>query len=283
VYPQAAQSLADQLTAAGEHWKAYVQTKGSGKAAQLEACGHPKIGAHDRVEPTASDPYVTWRNPFMYFQSVASGRCPKNDAPLAQLAKDLKTESSTPALSYIVADPCDDGSDTPCAPRAEAGPAAADAFLKSVVPGIMRSAAYKADGLIAITFDQAPQTGPNSDSTSCCDNPKTYPNLVGFGLAPGATGPTGVTGPTGATGPTGPSSSPGLGSGQTSPTGGGGQVGLLLLSRFVQPGVPEVTDYYNHYSLLASLEDSFGFKRLGYAKDSQLPVFGAGVWTGFAG
>ena len=60
-------------------------------------------------------------------------------------------------------------------------------------------------------------------------------------------------------------------------------MGLLLLSRYVQPGVPEVTDFYNHYSLLASIEDSFGFKRLGYAAVKALPVFGAGVWNAYSG
>jgi hypothetical protein len=287
VYPAATQSLADQLTAAGEKWKAYVQTKGSGKAARLDACSHPKIGAHDSGNPTAKDPTVTWRNPFMYFDTLAKAKCPKNDVPLTQLATDLKSADSTPALSYIVADACDNGSDTPCAPHAKAGPLAADAFLKSVVPKILKSPAYKADGLIAITYDQAPQSGPGADSSRCCGSPKSYPNLIGFLPIPttpaGATGPTGPTGATGPTGTTGPVAPPSLGGGQTDPTGGGGQVGLLLLSRYVQPGIPEVTDYYDHYSLLASIEDSFGFKHLGYGGASLLPVFGAGVWTGFSG
>jgi hypothetical protein len=283
VYPASTQTLADQLTAAGQQWKAYVQTKGAGKAAQLSACSHPKIGAHDNGKPTAKDPVVTWRNPFLYFRTLAKSTCPKNDVPLTQLASDLKSTDSTPTLSYIVASPCDDGSDTPCAPHAKAGPLAADAFLKSVVPGILASPAYKADGLIAITYDQSPQTGATPDQSSCCGTPKSYPNLIGFEPIPGPAGPTGPTGPTGATGPTGPAPPIDLGGGQTSPTGGGGQVGLLLLSRYVQPGIPEVTDYYDHYSLLASLEDSFGFKHLGYASGSQLPVFGAGVWTAFSG
>jgi hypothetical protein len=292
VYPKSGQSLADQVTAAGVQWKAYVQTTGSGKAAQQQACEHPKIGAHDKGQPSAKDPDVTWRDPFLYFASLASNRCPTTDAPLTQLATDLKSVSSTPALSYIVADACDDGSSDPCTPNAKAGPLVADGFLKSVVPEIMKSAAYKADGVIAITYDQAPQTGTGADSSSCCENPKTYPNLVGFDLTPGGsaplgpTGPTGPSGPTGAggaTGPTGPTTPIDLGSGQTNPTGGGGQVGLLLLSRYVQPGVSEVTDYFNHYSLLASIEDAFGFKHLGYSNDSQLPLFESNVWDAYSG
>ena len=211
VYPKTGQSLADQVAAAAQPWKAYVQTNASGKAAQQQACEHPKIGAHDGGLPTAKDPNVTWRNPFLYFDSLAADRCPTADVPLTQLATDLGSVSSTPALSYIVADTCDNGSSVPCAPHAKAGPLEADHFLKSVVPEIMKSAAYKADGLIAITYDQAPQTGTGADSSSCCENPKTYPNLVGFGLTPGTTG-TGTTGPTGPTGPSGPT-------GPTGPTG----------------------------------------------------------------
>jgi hypothetical protein len=287
VYPKGTPSIADQLTAAKLNWKAYVQTKGSGKAAQLEACRHPKAGGKDRIAPPASDPYVTWRNPFLYFQSLLSGKpCPKNDVALGRLAKDLKSKSSTPTLSYIVANPCDDGSDTPCSPHAKSGPAAADTFLKSVIPQIMSSPAYKADGLIAITYDQAPQTGPQADASSCCGTPK-YPNLVGFTLPPsGPTGPSGTSGTSGASGPSGPTGStglPSLGSGQTNPTGGGGQVGLLLLSKYVSPGIPEVTDYFNHFSLLASIEQVIGLKRLGYAQAKALPVFGNSVWTAFGG
>ncbi len=209
--------------------------------------------------------------------------------PLTQLATDLKSADSTPTLSYIVADPCHDGSDTPCAPHAKAGPAAADAFLKSVVPGILTSPAYKADGLIAITYDQAPQTGPNADTTSCCGNPKSYPNLIGFRTTPAPRADRSLRADRAERAQRarparpGRQSSPGLdlGNGQTSATGGGGQVGLLLLSQYVQPGVPEVTDYYNHYSLLASIEDCVRVQAPRLRGGLQLPVFGAGVWDAY--
>jgi hypothetical protein len=280
VYPKTTKSIADQLTAANLTWKAYIQTKSSGTAAALEACGHPKLGARDRAQGNANDRYVTWRNPFLYFQSLLSGKpCTKGDVPLTQLAKDLKSTSSTPTLSYIVASPCDNGSDTPCAPHAKSGPAAADTFLKSVIPQIMRSPSYKADGLIAITYDLAPQTGPHADTSSCCGTPK-YPNLIGFALPP--SGPTGPSGPSGSSGPSGPTGPPpALGGGQTNPTGGGGQVGLLLLSKYVSPGIPQVTDYFNHFSLLAAIEQVIGLKRLGYANAQSLPLFGSNVWTAY--
>lgn len=80
---------------------------------------------------------------------------------------------------------------------------------------------------------------------------------------------------------TGTSGSTALGSGETNPTGGGGQVGLLLLSKYVKPNVPEVIDYFNHFSLLASIESLFGLQRLGYAGASQLPVFGSAVYDNY--
>ena len=176
---------------------------------------------------------------------------------------------------------------------------ATDSFLKSVVPEIEASPAYKADGMIAITFNNAPQTGPNADSSGYQD--PTYPNLpssnastgttgatgatgttgpAGTTGTTGATGATGATGPTGTTGATGPGS---LGPGQTTPTGGGGQVGLLLLSQYVKAGTLDVTDFFNHFSLLASIENLFGLKRLGYASGAAVPVFGTAVYTNYFG
>ncbi len=310
-YPTSVTSLADQLTAARLKWKAYLQTEGTRKQARPEAC-RPALGSSKGSHPTATQPYAAWRNPFLFFQSVTSSTtCPKNDVPLGQLATDLKQTSTTPSLSYIVADACHDGNDVPCAPHAAAGMAPADAFLKSVIPQIESSPAYKADGMIVITFDNAPQTGANADPSSCCNNP-TYPNMQNAGSSIGSSGPTGpgattgstgatgptgstgstgstgttgATGATGATGPTGPTGASGpssaAGGGVTNPTGGGGQVGLLLISQFVKPNTMEVTDYYNHFSLLASIEQLFGLRRLGYAADKQLPVFGSAVYSAY--
>ena len=38
-------------------------------------------------------------------------------------------------------------------------------------------------------------------------------------------------------------------------------------------------DYYNHYSLLATIENLFTLKSLGYAGDLSLPVFDAAVFN----
>jgi hypothetical protein len=280
VYPKSAKTLADELTASHRTWRAYVQVSRHGPAG---ACIHPKLGTADVTAlPSTTHAYATWRNPFMYFHSLSARKtCAKDNVGLPQLRKDLTSAATTPALSYIVPDVCHDGSDLACVPNAPAGLGPADAFLKSVVPEIKRSPAYKDGGLIAITFDAAPQSGPNADSSSCCGNP-TYPNLptpttttTPTDTTAATTTPTDTT-----TTPTDTTTTPSTGAG-TPP--GGGQVGLLLISRYVKKGTSDVIDSFNHFSLLATIEEIFGLTRLGYAADKMLPVFGSSVFTAFRG
>ena len=172
VYPQSTKTLTGELTKAHHVWRAYLQT--SRTASQI--CHAPAAGQATPTQPAPNDPYVDWRNPFLYFKSLTGpSACSGHDVTLGRLTSDLSSAKTTPTLSYIVPDVCHDGSDTPCATGAPAGMGPADDFLKYVVPLIEHSPAYKAGGLIAITFDEAPQSGPNADQSSCCNNP-TYPN-----------------------------------------------------------------------------------------------------------
>jgi hypothetical protein len=174
VYPQAVQTLPDELTAAGLTWRAYVQgmegaqpgtasaPPGAGAPTQPAvpgvSCRHPALGAADpNQSPAPSDPYLTFRNPFVYFHSLLDGgACASDDVDLDRLQGDLATPASTPSLSWIVPSACDDGSIAPCAPGAPAGAAAADGFLKQIVPQILATAAYRRGGLIAIVPDSPP-------------------------------------------------------------------------------------------------------------------------------
>jgi hypothetical protein len=62
------------------------------------------------------------------------------------------------------------------------------------------------------------------------------------------------------------------------PGAGGGQTGAVLLSPFIKPGT--VSDAsYNHYSLLASIEDMLGLRRLGEANLSGTTTLGRDVFT----
>jgi len=306
VYPARAQTLADQFTAAGLSWKAYVEDVGSGPAGSPATCRHPALGAaDDELAPRPGDAYVTWRNPFVYFHSVIdTPTCTTGDVDLGQLALDLRSAATTPTFSYIVPDRCHDGSEAPCAPGQPAGLAATDAWLRTVVPEIEASPGCRDDGAIAITFDQAPQSGPLADPSSCCDQP-TFPNLTA-----GAGGPAGGTGTTPTTTATTPTTVttttatvPTTTTTATTPTTptdtttttvptttvptpvapgtppGGGRVGLLLISQFVQAGSVNLTEQYNHYSLLRSIEDLFDLQHLGYAADPALPAFDRVVWN----
>jgi hypothetical protein len=272
VYPLQTLTLANQLTATGKTWKAYVEGVETGGPEQPTSCRHPALGGADPENAASpSDPYVTWRNPFVYFHSLIDGsECAKDDIGLDQLTSDLKAASSTPSLAYVAPDSCDDGSETPCAPGAPGGLEATEGFLRKVVPEIKASAAYREGGLIAITFDEAPQIGPGADSSGCCAT-SAYPNLPA--TTPAATSSATSTTPSPASAtpenPAAPS------------TDGGGRVGLLLLSKYVKPGSLNVTGEYNHFALLRSIENLFGLKPLGYAGAPGLLAFDSSVFNAY--
>ena len=257
VYPASTQTLAGQLTEKHLSWRAYVEGMDEGGAGGGGGpCAHPTLGQPDpsAVEPLpAGQTYATFRNPFVYFNSlIDSPACAVDDVGMKALSSDLADPAHVPSLSYIVPDRCHDGSPTPCAAGAPAGPAAADGFLQKVVGKILASKAYKHGGLLIITVDEAPSTGAFADSSSCCGQPQ-FPNLPA---------PTGT-----ATG---------------LPAKGGGEVGALLLSPFVKPGTTN-QEQYNHFSLLRTIEDLYGLKHLGYAGASGVSSFDASVFSAYGG
>ncbi len=58
-------------------------------------------------------------------------------------------------------------------------------------------------------------------------------------------------------------------------------VGLLVLSKYSAAGQLDVTDLFNHFSMLASLEAIFGVSKLGYASTPLLPIFGIAVFHNY--
>ncbi|MCB5293906.1 hypothetical protein BJQ90_03368 [Arthrobacter sp. SO3] len=206
-------------------------------------CRHPALGAVDDTQKAkAGDQYAARHNPFVYFAGITdSPDCARNDVDLSALKTDLTSTATTPNLSMITPNLCHDGHDSPCADGQPGGLPSADEWLKQWVPAITSSPAFKQDGVLVITFDES--DGPQSDATACC------------GEGPGPNSPLpGITGP------------------------GGGRVGALVLSPFTKGGTWSTTPY-NHYSLLASIEDTFGLPYLGYAGTPGLNRFGLDVYN----
>jgi phosphatidylinositol-3-phosphatase len=248
VYPASVSTLAGQLAAKHLTWRAYVeglQEEGRG------ACAHPAAGAADPTAlPSAAQPYATFRDPFVYFHSVAdSAACQRNDVGIGHLAGDLASVARTPSFAYIVPGRCHDASAAPCAPGAPAGLPGAETFLRRIVPEILASQAYKHGGLLVITVDQAPSQGEFADSSSCCGQP-VFPDLP-------------------------PASA-------LAATAGGGQVGALLLSPFVKRATSS-QEPYNHFSLLRTIEDLFGLAHLGYAGAAHVTALERSVFSAYSG
>jgi hypothetical protein len=256
VYPSSVKTVGDQLAAKNLTWRAYAEDMERGTPGTPEACRHPAFDTADTTtQARPGDAFATFRDPFSYFDSVIDAPgCGKEDVGLKALTADLADVRRTPALSYIVPNLCHDGRETPCVPGAPAGLPAADTFLEGVVPKILASTAYKQGGLLVITTDQAPPSGPNEDSSSCCAQPR-FPGIPGNQ-------------------PTGP-----LASNPDLPAPGGGQVGALLLSPFIKAHTVD-QEPFNHFSLLRTIEDIFGLSHLGYAGLKGVSSFGAAVLSG---
>jgi phospholipase C len=239
VYPASVPTVANQVTAAGKTWRAYLEDMGNNPAREAATCAHPAIGSVDSTESadnTDHDRYATKHNPFVYFHAVidSAASCRQHVVPLTNLDADLK--SGTPNLSFIVPNLCHDGHDTGCGDE-PGGLAGIDQFLSHWVPAIMHSAAFK-DGLVVIVFDES-----GNDDNACCDE-QPGPNTP----VPGGGGP------------------------------GGGRTGAVLISPFIAPGTVSDAPY-NHYSLLKSVEQIFQLPFLGYAGRTGLAGFGADVYT----
>ncbi|GAA1236135.1 alkaline phosphatase family protein [Oryzihumus leptocrescens] len=206
-------------------------------------CRHPALNATDDTQKArVGDQYAARHNPFMYFSSITGAAdCGQHVVDLNQLSTDLASTSTTPNLSYITPNLCHDGHDSPCVDGQPGGLTSVNSWLQTWVPKILNSPAYKNDGMLVITADES--DGPQSDATACC----------GEGPGPNAALP-GITGL------------------------GGGRIGALVLSRYVKANTWSTTSY-NHYSLLASIEDVFKLPYLGYAGSSGLNRFGLDVYN----
>lgn len=246
VFPASVPTVANQLTTAGLTWKGYMEDMGNLATRETSTCGHPAVGSADLTQKAVpGDGYATRHDPFVYFHSIIDNPalCNSHVVPLGTTAgslptgtpsgttglqKDLQAVSSTPNFSFITPNLCNDGHDSPCVNQTGQASQLAniDVFLQQWVPLITNSPAFKKDGLLEITFDEA----DIGDATACC----------GEVAGPAAPKP-GINGP------------------------GGGRIGTVLVSPFIHPGTVSPVPY-NHYSSLATIEDLFGLARLAQAK-----------------
>jgi hypothetical protein len=284
VYGKEVKSLPTQLEEKGLTWRAYVEDMENGGAiGQPFRCRTPTLGGPDGATPGPGDQYANWRNPVVYFSTIAESReeCEKHDVGYELLTHDLQFKKATPALSLIFPNACHAGGETECEPGAPKGAQGITEELKTLVPAIMASPAYEEGGVILITSAQAPQAGDNADPSGCCLAP-AYPNLVAAGIQSAATPSTTTTGTSTTETSTSPTEAGAEPEGETEPTkyteesvletGGGGKVGLLMISPYVEAGKVEETEYANHFTLLKSLEKMFGVEPLGYATEEEMPT-----------
>jgi len=133
--------LVKQLTAKGIAWKTY-QENITGTACPLSSKGK----------------YAAKHNPFVFFDDVTtnftktSSNCIAHVRPFGELTNDL-AHNTVARYVFITPNLCNDMHD-PCAPvhnRIKQG----DNWLKTVVPIIMGSTAYKNNGAVILTWDEA--------------------------------------------------------------------------------------------------------------------------------
>jgi len=247
VYTSNVPNLTGQLTAANKTWRFYAEDMGRDPARDGgTSCAHPTIPSADKTQSAAAnDQYAARHVPALYFHDIIDNAsvCARNVVSFNSLASDLASVATTPNYTFISPNLCNDGHDTNCANGDPGGLTQINTSLMSLVPMITSSPAFKDDGLLLIFFDEA----ATSDSTSCCGE---------------------IPGPL--------SAMPGI-------TGsGGGNAGLVALSRYIKGGTVTMMPY-NHYAMLRSVEDYFGLSHLGYANASGLAPFGPDVFTNPSG
>lgn len=130
-------TVADQLSAAGVPWKAY-----------MEAMPSPCF------QGASAGDYAKKHDPFVYFPALVANRqlCDRV-VPFNQLAADLASPDP-PAFMWVTPDLCDDGHDCPNS--------AMDSWLSRTVPRVLASPWYSSGGIVIITFDEG------SSDASCC-------------------------------------------------------------------------------------------------------------------
>jgi hypothetical protein len=289
-------------------------------------CTHPPVGAFDQGDAGGQAGYETGNNPFLYFRNWIDHPkfCNAADVPLNRntfqpLVGDLRSLATTPNLSWIGMNLCDQGHDScpnfysqrarsaffdgaavcnGAQPASEYCNAQASWFLSKLIPKITASPAYRRDGLIAIIWDEANfyNSSPYVDNRACCNESRQ----IGASGKPGITGQVRV--PLFGTINVKPGTNRLLIGGPdtldnilgalkliftdphsaVSMQAGGGDSGAVLLSPFIKPGTVSRVSY-NHFSLLGTIQDIFGLPQTGSAADPSVAPISSDVFNNVPG
>ncbi|HEY2073722.1 MAG TPA: alkaline phosphatase family protein [Gaiellaceae bacterium] len=254
-------NVVDQLEAKKLTWGAYMESM-------------PSVGYTGDFYPgTSQQLYASKHNPFILFDDIRAN--PARLArikPYTSLATDLSKISTTPNFVWITPNQCHDmhggvftavatdGSDgTPCpfgSTKDDANDAAlkqkADTFVKGAVSAIQSSPVWKS-GLAAIfvvtdenDFTNNAATDGWETADGCCDSPILPPGYQFLNSSGTPDGHVWVGGQY-----------------------GGGLVPAIVVTNKGKTGGFQSSTPYNHYSLLATVEQVFGLGFLGNASDRQ--------------
>ena len=133
-----ATNIADQVESSGRSWKAYMEDMPT-------AC---YMGA-------SAGNYAMKHNPFMYYTDIRdnAARCAAHVVPFTQFGVDMSA-GQVPNFVWITPNMCNDTHDCSVS--------TGDAWLGTVVPRIIGSAAFRNGGVLFITWDEG------SSNASCC-------------------------------------------------------------------------------------------------------------------
>jgi hypothetical protein len=245
-------NLVDQLEASHHTWGAYMESM---------PANDPLV---DNWPANNNALYASKHNPFVLFSDIRNDPARLAQVkPYSALANDLKRPWTTPDFVWISPNQCHDmhgGVYTPVAPDGSDGSPCpygsakddtndaalkqkADDFVKGAVTLIMHSQAWReGHAAIFVLTDENDYTGnPATDgwetADGCCDSPVVS---AGNPDVPGWAGGT---------------------------YGGGLIPAIVVTNRGGKTGGYVSSTPYNHYSLLATIEQNWGLDYLGYASD----------------
>jgi hypothetical protein len=265
------QTLVDQLESNGKTWVAYMDgIAAAGDTSEYWPYATNDAGAiivdDSGVPTTPLKLYAQKHNPFMYFEGIRTNtnRMAKI-VPFTTFAMDMMSPAAKiPNFVWISPNQCNDMHSVTTANAMALGIpgcdvdstdiAIGDTFVKNTVTAIMGSAAWADGAAIVIVWDEDDYAG----TSGCCNSPKGESGYLG-----------------------------------------GANVPAIVISSLIPAsttGSPVVTssDPYNHYSLLATIQNLWGFSCLANTcgmKGSQLmtklfvpvPAADAGAATSEAG